>query len=350
MACGLLLTALCNFAFGGVANYYVHLTLWAMNGFVQGMGWPPCGRSMGHWFSVRERGTTFGVWNISANVGGDLAGVLSAGAASRLGWQYAFYFPGIIAVCIAAYLFWKLRDTPQSVGLPPVEEYKNDYTEDEIVYHHTHEKELTARELFIDNVLKNKYLWLFAVINFFVYIVRYSMLDWGPTYLREIKGASLNEGGIAVLIVEFGGIPSTLLLGWISDKLGGRRGMVSLLCMFPIIAAFTVILLNPPGHLGIDMTMLAIIGFFVYPPVMLIVLSALDLTSKKAVGTAAGFIGLFGYTGRMVQAKLFGWMVDHFGKLYGLETGWNIVIYSILGCTLMAIFLLAFTWKVRPKA
>jgi OPA family glycerol-3-phosphate transporter-like MFS transporter len=176
------------------------------------------------------------------------------------------------------------------------------------------------------------------------------MLDWGPTYLREIKGATLTGGGIAILIIEFGGIPSTLLMGWLSDKVGGRRGMISLLCMIPILAAFAGILLNPPGNLWIDMTLLAIIGFFVYPPVMLLGVFGLDLTSKKAVGAAAGFIGLFGYIGRTVQAKGFGWIVDHYKPLYGLEFGWNLVMYTILGCTLLAILLLGFTWNLKPKA
>ena len=53
------------------------------------------------------------------------------------------------------------------------------------------ERELGTRELIFDYVLKNKFIWLFAIANMFVYIARYSMLDWGPTYLREVKGASL---------------------------------------------------------------------------------------------------------------------------------------------------------------
>lgn len=349
MAVGLLLTALCNFAFGGVANYSVHFSLWALNGFIQGMGWPPCGRSIGHWFSLRERGSIFAIWNIAHNIGGGLAGVLAAFAASHYGWQAAFYFPGFIAVIGSVYLFWRLRDTPQSVGLPPIEQYKNDYPEGEKA-HGIHEKELSTRALFIDHILRNRYLWIVALANFFVYIVRYSMLDWGPTYLREVKGATLTGGGIAILIIEFGGIPSTLLMGWLSDRVGGRRGMISLLCMIPIFAAFAGIYLTPPGNLWLDMTLLAIVGFFVYPPVMLLGVSGLDLTSKKAVGTAAGFIGLFGYIGRTVQAKSFGWMVEHFGQLYDIQTAWNLVIYSILACTGISILLLGFTWRVKPRA
>jgi OPA family glycerol-3-phosphate transporter-like MFS transporter len=139
-------------------------------------------------------------------------------------------------------------------------------------------------------------------------------------------------------------------MGWLSDKFSGRRGMVSLLCMIPILAAFTGIYLNPPGYLWLDMTFLAIIGFFVYPPVMLLGVAALDLTSKKAVGTAAGFIGLFGYIGRTVQAKGFGWIVHHYGGIYGMEVGWNLVIYAIIACTTISIILLAFTWNIKPKA
>ncbi len=350
MATGLLLSGLVNFAFGGMEVYWIHLTLWSLNGFIQGMGWPPCGRSLGHWYSLRERGSMFAIWNVATNVGGGLAGIMAAYAASSFGWQAAFYFPGTIALLGAAYLYWRLRDTPQSLGLPPIEEYKNDYTELEKKEGLKHEKELSTRELFVDNILKNKLLWIVASANFFVYVVRYSMLDWGPMYLREIKGATLMNGGAAILFIEFGAIPSTLLMGWLSDRLGGRRGMVSLLCMVPILFAFYGLYANPPGHLNFDMAMLAIIGFFIYPPVMLLALSGLDLTSKKAVGTAAGFIGLFGYIGRSAQAKGFGWMVDHFGAIYGLETGWNIVIFSILASTVMGIILLAFTWKIKPRA
>ncbi len=380
MAVGLLLTAVCNFIFGSVTEYWMHLVLWTLNGFVQGMGWPPCGRSMGHWFSERERGLTFSIWNTSHNVGGGVAGVLAAWTAEHSGriagnladwatrhgwdriadagtwvaahwggWHSAFFFPGILATLGAVYLFWRLRDTPQSVGLPPIEEYKNDFTEAQR-QQGLHERELLFRERLIQYTLGNKYVWLLAFANFFAYIARYSMLDWGPMYFREVKDATLLKGGIAVLVIEFGGIPSTILFGWFSDLLGGRRGMVSVLCMVPILAAFTVIWLTPPGYFGLDLAMLAIIGFCIYPVINLIVIQALDLTSKKAIGTAAGFIGLFGYVGRAVGGKGFGWLLRHLQPTFGISAAWSVVIAIILACTLLGIILLAFTWRLKPKA
>ncbi len=349
MALGLLLTAGCNILFGGINNYGLHLLLWGLNGFFQGMGWPPCGRSLGHWFSVRERGTTFSIWNTSHNIGGGIAGILAAQAAVAFGWRNAFYFPALIAIIGAVYLFLRLKDCPQTLGLPSIEEYKNDFTEDEKL-HGTQEQELGIKELFLDYVLKNKYIWLLAITNFFAYIVRYSMLDWGALYLRDVKNATITGGGFAVLALEFGGIPSTILLGWISDKLGGRRGMVSALCMFPIAIAFAGIIINPIGRLWMDMSMLVIIGFLIYPVINLIVIMALDISGKKAIGTAAGFIGLFGYVGRTVQASGFGWMADYFGKSRGSTAAWNIILWTIVGCAIITTILLGFTWKLKPKA
>jgi OPA family glycerol-3-phosphate transporter-like MFS transporter len=349
MAFGLLFTAICNIAFGAVSNYPLHLFLWGLNGFVQGMGWPPCGRSIGHWFSVRERGTIFSIWNTSHNVGGGIASFVAAFAVHYFGWRNAFYFPALLAIIGAVYLFWRLRDTPQSVGLPSIEEYKNDFTEEE-KKHGTHEHEFTYKELFVNFVLTNKFIWLLAIANLFAYVVRYSMLDWGCMYLRESKGFTDLQGGGAVSVIEFAGIPSTILFGWLSDKIGGRRGKIAVLCMLPIALAFAGIIINPAGRLWLDIAMLIVIGFFIYPVINFIVIIALDLTSKKAIGTAAGFIGLFGYIGRTAQGVVFGAMADHYCKLYGTAEGWKIVLWSIVGCAVVSIFLLAFTWKLKPKA
>jgi OPA family glycerol-3-phosphate transporter-like MFS transporter len=339
MPAGLLLTALCNFLFGAVSSFSVHLTLWTLNGLAQSMGWAPCGRSLGHWYSVRERGTVFAFWNLAVNVGGGLTGLIAAYSTAWMGWRSAFYVPGVLAVLCAVYLIARLRDTPQSVGLPPIEEYRNEYPEQG---GRDREEELGTRELLVAYILKNRYLWLFAAANFFVYLARYSMLDWGPTYLKEVKHASLEQGGFSTAIYELGGMFSTVLMGWLSDRAGGRRGMVSLLCMVPVFLAFGGILYAPPGMLWLDLTLFGIIGFFIYPPVMLLPVMGLDFTSKKAVGTAAGFIGLFGYLGRTAQGKGIGTLAEQYG--------WNAAFYGILASTLMGILLLSWTWNLKPRA
>jgi len=338
VAAGMLLTAAINFIFGSASTYHAHVFLWTLNGFAQGMGYGPCTRGLSHWYSVKERGTIFGVWNVSHNVGGGIVGYLAAACADEWGWRSAFYVPGAIAACIAFYLFWRMRDTPQSLGLPSVEEYKNDYPPEE---KETHEKELTTRELLFKYIFPNKMLWVVAIANIFVYIARYAMVDWGPMYLQEVKNASLKRAGFSTTLIEFSGAAGMLLMGWLSDKMGGRRGRVSVLSMLPLLLAFPAIRFVPAGMLWLDMALFAVIGFFVYTPVLFSGVISLDLTTKKAVGTAAGFVGFFGYVGRVIEDKGLGWIADRYG--------WDAGIYAVLACTLVAIILLSFTWNVRPR-
>src|SRR5574340_1169469 len=244
---------------------------------------------------------------------GGLTGEVAAYSTAWMGWRYAFFVPGVLAVLCAFYLIFRLRDTPQSEGLPPVEEYRHDFPPDGP---RDREDEIGVRELFVKYILTNRYLWLFAAANFFVHIACYSMLDWGPTYLKEVKRASLAQGGMSTAVFEFAGIFSTILMGWLPDKVGGRRGMVSLLCMVPVFATFGGILYTPPGMLWLDMTLFAVIGFFIYPPVMLLGVTGLDFSSKK------------------------GWMAERYG--------WDAALMSALACSGAAILLLVFTWDLRP--
>jgi OPA family glycerol-3-phosphate transporter-like MFS transporter len=225
------------------------------------------------------------------------------------------------------------------VGLPPIEEYHNDYP---AIESKDSEKELDTHDLLVNYILRNPYIWLFACANFFVYIARYGMLDWGPYYLQEVKHASLVEGGGSTAALEFSAIFSTILMGWLSDRVGGRRGMISVFCMIPVFLAYLGIIYSPDNKLWIDMVLFGVIGFFVYPAILLLVVSALDYTSKKAVGTAAGFIGLFGYLGRVTESKGIGILVDRYHN-------WNVALYAIMASAFMGIVLLSWMWKLSPR-
>lgn len=359
IAVGLMITSLLNFAFAGTVNFQVHMALWILNGLAQGMGWPPCGRSMGHWFSERERGLTFSAWNTSHNVGGAIAGWLSAaavkhatdyfGADPATAWKAAFYVPATVTLIMSFYLLFRMVDTPQSQGLPPIEDYKKDYTPEE-VEKGLPERELTFKELFFDYVLFNKFVWILAISNFFAYVSRYAMVDWGPTYLREVKGQGIMGSSQIIVALEVGGIVPTIALGYLSDRLGGRRGMVAVICMIPIIIAFGLIPHVPAKIVWMDLALVFIIGMMIYPVINFITIMALDMTSKKAIGVAAGFIGLFGYVGKAVYSWTAGLALDKYEPLIGKEAAWNIPLYVAMGSSIMAMILLAFTWNQKPRA
>lgn len=346
LALGLFLSAITTafmgmlpFATASVAAMFVFLFI---NGWFQGMGWPPCGRVMVHWFSVKERGTKMAVWNVAHNVGGGLMAPLAIAGVSVFGvWQGKLYFPAIIALLIAFIAYLLIRDTPQSCGLPAIEEHSGEKSRD---YDVTHEKELTTRQILIDYVLVNKMIWYIAFANAFIYLVRYGVLDWAPTYLKEAKHFSLTGAGWAYFLYEWAGIPGTLLCGWLSDKVfNGRRAPATIIYMIAVAVAVLIYWKNPPGNPLVDNIALIAIGFLIYGPVMLIGVHALDLVPKKAAGTAAGLTGLFGYLGGAVFANAaMGYVVDH----WGWDGGFKILLAS---CGL-AILFTAMTWRKEVKA
>uniref|UniRef100_UPI00258A6991 phosphoglycerate transporter protein PgtP n=1 Tax=Barnesiella sp. TaxID=2033407 RepID=UPI00258A6991 len=264
-----------------------------VNGWVQGMGWPPCGRVMVHWFSVRERGVKMSIWNIAHNVGGALMAPLAVFGITIFGvWGGAFYFPAMVAVIIAVIAYLLVRDTPQSCGLPPIELYKPE--ECTQVYSAEQEKELSTKEILFGHVFNNKLLWIIAFANAFIYFVRYGVLDWAPMYLEQVKHMDLANSSWSYFAFEIAGIFGTILCGWLSDKVfKGRRGPVTIIYMLLVMLA-VYIYWNSASAMVTNVAMAAI-GFLIYGPVMLIGVSALDLVPKKAAGTAAGFTGLFGY-------------------------------------------------------
>ena len=314
-------------------------TLLLLNGGFQGMGWPPSGRVMAHWFSPGERGTKMALWNVAHNIGGGLVGPLAILAMAMFAdWRAILYLHGFFALGVAVFILVMVRDTPQSQGLPAIESHRNDYPR-AFDYDPDHEHEFSTKQIFVDYVLRNRLLWFIAIANAFVYFVRYGVLDWAPTYLGEVKRFSFEDTGWAYAFYEFAGIPGTLLAGWMSDKVfGGRRAPASILFMLATLVCVVVYWLNPPGNPGIDVAMLIGIGFFVYGPVMLIGVHALDLAPKKAAGTAAGFTGLFGYVGGAVGASVvIGYVVD--------ASGWNAGFSLIVSACVIAMILLGLTMR-----
>jgi OPA family glycerol-3-phosphate transporter-like MFS transporter len=336
---GLLISCAIMFASGIFKAIYASLALVIVlqvaNGWVQGMGWPPCGKTMVHWFSTKERGLVVSVWNASHNVGGGLVATFALlGVTLFHDWGAKFYFNAIIAAVVAVVAFFLLRDTPQSLGLPPVEEFKNDYPPK---YTADSERTFTYREIFVDHVLSNKYLWAIAIANAFVYFVRYGVVNWIPTYLETAKGFSFSQSSVGWALYEYSAIPGTIACGWISDKVfKGRRAPATILFMSLTLVAVVVYWLNRNGPLWIDYAALIAIGFLIYGPIMIIGLHALDLVPKKAAGTAAGFTGFFGYVfGSAIAGTGVGWIADGWG--------WNGVFATMVVCCLLTIAFSAMT-------
>ena len=349
MAIGLFISAATMIFMGAIpwatSKVSIMFVLLFVNGWFQGMGWPPSGRVMTHWFSQQERGRWMSFWHVAHNIGGGMAPRLATLAFIGFGvWQSIFFAHGIVALLIVVLIIFAVRDTPQSEGLVPIEHFKNEYPVN-FEYTQHHESEFSTKQVFVDHVLKNRLLWIIAFANAFVYLVRYGVVKWAPLYLSDVKGFTFSEGNWAYTFYEFAGIPGTIVCGFLSDKLFNRRRSPAII-IYMLLTTLCVVIywLNPPGNPKLDIAMLIGIGFLIYGPVMLLAVFALDSVPKKAPGTAIGFIGFFGYVGGAVAADIaIPAATDFFNN-------WDAGFIVIISACVMAIVLTAFTIKAEMRS
>ena len=325
-------------------------------GVISGMGWPPCGRIMAYWFSNNERSFKMSLWNTSHTFGSGTLGIIAifgVGLFADMGiaqpWRANFIIPSVFALLLAVFCWWALRDTPESCGLPSVADWRNDHsgvkTKEKVG-----EKVPFKTQLF-DYVLKNRWIWMIAFANAFVYLVRYGIGDWAPTYLQESGIMTAAESKMAFSVHNYVGALGTVVCGWISSRFfKGRCAppniifmcLVAVGCLVywqvPAIAAATGMSAKTLVYIS-----LIIIGFCIYGPVALVSIQALNLVPKNAAGTAAGFVGLSGYLlGDSLLSKII------VGSL--ADKSWDMANMVIVAGAVLGIIICFLTLRSEKKA
>jgi phosphoglycerate transporter family protein len=329
---GLLFSALVNLCFGFGASLGFFISFWAVNNLFQGTGVPPCVRLLTSWFSPKEIGRAWGLWNASHQIGGALIAIWAGYLVSHYGWRSAFWAPALLAIVGSAWVINRLTDSPESVGLPPVEVYKGEAKKEEVA------APLPFRAIFRTHILTNHWIWIISASNFFVYVVRIGILSWAPKYLTEAKGFTLQGAAFSVAAFEIAGIFGAYLAGWLSDTVfKGRRAPVSVAYMLLLTVFVLALFFAPRGHVLIMCLIFTALGFLVYGPQLLVAVAAADLATKVAAASAVGLTGLFGYLGASFCGLATGLLVDRFG--------WNGAIWLYAGSAILGGLLLATTWK-----
>lgn len=340
MAFGLFVTGVINILFGMSSSLVAFTVLWGLNGWFQGFGWPPCARFLMHWYSHSERGAWWSTWNISHNIGAFLIPWIVGIVLEFYGWRYAMYVPGVICIAGSFFLVNRLRDTPQSLGLPPIEKFRNDYIDKR--HQQEEEQELTARELLFDYVLNNPYIWMLGLAYFFVYIVRMGVNDWTALYLIEEKNYRMLGGNGVASLFEVGGLVGSIAAGWSSDKFfHAKRGPVNAIFAFAMILATAMFWMVKPGHPILDSICVFLLGFAIFGPQMLIGVAAAELTHKKAAATSTGFIGFIAYLGAAVAGYPLGKITQDYG--------WKGFFCTLIACSVISFLILLPLWNVTRR-
>lgn len=333
---GLLLSACVNLFFGFGAGLGFFIALWALNNAFQGTGVPPCVRLLTYWFSPREIGRAWGIWNASHQIGGAIILLAGGFLVSHFGWRSAFWVPALVCVAGSLWIMNRLTDSPESVGLPPVEVYKGEAREGDAA------PPIPFRAIFATHILWNGWVWVVSAANFFIYVVRIGILTWAPKYLIEAKGFTLQGASFAGASFEIAGIFGAIAAGWLSDIVfRGRRGPVSVGYLLLLTVFLLALFHAPQGNVPTMCLIFTALGFLVYGPQMLVAVAAADFATKVASSSAVGLTGLFGYIGASFCGLATGILADRFG--------WNGALWLYVGSAVAGCLLLATTWnKVSP--
>lgn len=285
MFLGLFSSGVINIAMANIDSPYILSALWILNGLFQGFGWPPVAYMLTRWFSKDIRGSWWGLWSTSHNLGEFLMPVILTFIFSR--WRLGLYIPGIAAILISLFLLDRLRDDPSDVNLPPADRVTKKGKRDRLI---------SFWRVLVENIFNNVQIWFLIVSSVGIYFIRGAITPWISHFFLSF-GYSYVESISLISAFEFGGFFGTISSGFISDLFfNGKRSLVNLIYSLGIVVSIFLIYLNT-GSPSIEYFSVAMLGFSVYGPQMLLGVTIAELTDEKSISTATGFAGLWSYLG-----------------------------------------------------
>jgi len=363
MATGLLISIVANVVVGllGLISvkgivisqgvfYAVFAVLWGVNGWTQSMGAPPCVVALSRWYPLSRRGSFYGFWSLSHNLGEFFSFLLVGGLVSLLGWQFGFIGAAIAGVIGFLFVVLLLHDSPEAEGMPSVAVMVGEETAGQS---NQHSVGVSQKE-----VLRNPYVWVLALASAFMYVSRYAVNGWGVLFLQEAKGFTLANATQIISINALLGIIGTVFSGWLSDvAFKGNR-------YIPAVAAGILeiisLLLFAFGGNAVWLNILAMVLFGIAIGILICFLGglmAVDIVPREASGAALGVVGIASYAAAGLQDIASGLLIDTHKTLVDTVDGveqyaYNFtpaLIFWIIAASL-SVLLVCVVWTKKKKA
>ena len=389
-AIGLSASVVINFLFGWTADLSHWITgqesgpdfinafvmamavLLVVNNIAQGSGFAPCNRLLVHWIPPKELASKLSVWNTAHSVGGALVSILCGSiiggmgvnlssdtsvvariagnlgkdvtdpavirAAEHVGaWQWCFWIPAFIGLAGVVLMWFSVRDTPKSVGLPELEGTHTEMDDNDTAAGY---KEFVSKMVF-----KNPVIWMLAIADLFVYVVRFAIFDWGPKFMTQgAQAFTPKQAGWAVACFEIFGIIGMVVSGFVTDKLFKSKGQrVSAIWMGATAGALLLLWALPKSWGFIPYCIgLGLVGFILYGPQTLAGVTAANMATKKAASAAVGLVGLVSYGANLFTGIGIGSCADRFGDAF-----WSALFPILAVVSLIGALFFALTWNAK---
>ena len=342
---GLLGTAAVNLLLGFNPGFLAFAALWLVSGWFQSMGAPSCIVGLSRWFNREERGTHYGLWSASHNIGEGLTFIAVALLSSHFGWRWGFWGATAAGFAGAGVVFiWFHNRPPDSVD-PRAQAIAD------AGRFSAEEKHRVRRVQWM--ALKNPAIWLIAAASTFMYVARYAINSWGLFYLELGKGYPRVEAGAIISLGAVSGVAGTIASGWVSDRwFAHNRFLPALLAGILNAFSLALFLVVPAGHAWADFA--CMVGFGVSIGALICYLGgllAIDSVPKEAAGAALGIVGIASYLGAGAQDAASGYLIEGFKNATGTAARYDFLPASLFwaGASFMSMFITAVIWRLSHR-
>ncbi len=357
MATGLLVSAVANLILGllgffhgasgmSSAVFFISFAvLWGVNGWVQSMGSPPGIISLSRWFPLSKRGTYYSFFCSSPYLGEFLSFIIVGLVVGALGWQYGFVFASLGGFIGAAIIIFFVSDTPESKGLPSVQELSGEELKEE-------DRMRTAE--IQKSVLKHPGIWIIAASSAFVYIAKYAIANWGVLFLQKEKAFSLESATQIIAFSAALGVLGTILAGWLSDRVfKGSRIMPVIISGLLSFISFGLFLFAGGGYVA---NVIYVSTFSLAVGVLYCIIAglmAMDIVPRKATGAALGIVGISSYVAAGIQDIASGYLIQGYTEAAAdmADAVYNFTPVSLfwLFAMFVAFVLPVVSWKMMKR-
>lgn len=357
MALGITVSALMNLVMGilGVSALNGTITnsvlficfcvCWAVNGWSQSIGAPTAIIALTRWFPLRTRGTFYGFFSASHNLGEGLSLVCVSALVAAVGWKWGFFGAALAGLVGLTIILLFMFNSTESKGLPSIEVLAGEPQPKEV----SPEEKRAELKRMQSKVIRNPGVWILAGASAFMYMSRYAINEWGIIFLQEAKGYTLVDASWVVGINPIFGIIGTVVSGWLSDKVfkSDRRYPAFVAGVLEALA-LALFLFGGPAK-WVNVVAMVLFGIAIGVLISFVGgLMAIDLVPRQATGAALGIMGMASYMAAGLQNVITGVLMDNSNLPAGTHD-FTYVRWFWLGAAIIAFILPILNWKRKKQ-
>ena len=289
-------------------SYGVFLLLAVFSGAGEGTYYPTQFSLSSEVIPRRFRGVGSAIINCGQAFGISLGFIVSGFVAFNLnaGWRASFAVLGVATLIAGAVIWLLIREHPHvAVTIEPERH--------DVAAATTTEAPLVARTTAPPASLFSRDLVLTYITGFCSLYGFFVILTWLPYYLQVARHEPASMTGVVSSLVPWASVPGALLVSYLSDRTGRRRGFVLLMMPIAALALFYVPLAGTSAALFVALIVYGLAGKLALDPILVAYVA--DRVPTKAYSRAFAVLNFAGMTSSILAPYITGWLADRTGSL-----------------------------------